>query len=79
MSTRPLFALFALALPLFPADLVLKNTPAQVYFSPNGGCTEAIVATINGAKKTIFVQAYRFTSTPIAGALKSVHDRRFDV
>ncbi len=42
---------------------------AQVYFSPNGGCTDAIVRTLAGAKKTVLVQAYSFTSVPIAKAL----------
>lgn len=65
--------------PAFPSDLVLKNAPAQVYFSPNGGCTNAVVATIGHAKKSILVLAYSFTSAPIAGALKSAHDRGVDV
>jgi len=38
-----------------------------VYFSPKGGCTDAIVA-INAAKKSIDMQAYYFTSTDIARA-----------
>jgi phosphatidylserine/phosphatidylglycerophosphate/cardiolipin synthase-like enzyme len=41
----------------------------QVYFSPEGGCTEAIVEQIGKAKTNIFVQAYSFTSAPIAKAL----------
>lgn len=40
-----------------------------VYFSPRGGCTEAIVAAIKLAKEKIRVQAYAFTSQPIAKAL----------
>jgi phosphatidylserine/phosphatidylglycerophosphate/cardiolipin synthase-like enzyme len=78
--TRPmLLSLLTLALPLFPADLMLKNTPAQVYFSPQGGCTDDVVSTINRARKTIFVQAYSFTSAPIAQALKQAHDRGVSV
>jgi hypothetical protein len=34
----------------------------EVYFSPKGGCTEAVVKQIDAAKKTIHVQAYSFTS-----------------
>jgi len=41
----------------------------EVFFSPNGGCTAAIVKEINQAKQTIRVQAYGFTSKPIASAL----------
>jgi len=32
--------------------------PISVYFSPNGGCTEAVVKEITAAKTTILVQAY---------------------
>jgi phosphatidylserine/phosphatidylglycerophosphate/cardiolipin synthase-like enzyme len=41
----------------------------QVYFSPGGGCTDAIVQRLASAKSSVFVQAYSFTSVPIAGAL----------
>jgi len=41
----------------------------SAYFSPNGGCTEAIINEINSAKESILVQAYSFTSEPIAQAL----------
>ncbi len=40
-----------------------------VYFSPNGGCTDALVAEIAAARRSILVQAYSFTSAPIAEAL----------
>ena len=51
----------------------------KAYFSPNGGCTQAVVETLNGAKKTILVQAYSFTSTPIAKALVDAKKRGVDV
>ena len=60
-------------------DLTLNNTPAQVYFSPRGGCTEAIVNELNNAKSEILIQAYSFTSTPIAKALLNAHKRRVNV
>ena len=41
----------------------------RVYFSPNGGCTDAILNEINQAKTEILLQAYSFTSKPIAQAL----------
>lgn len=47
----------------------------SIYFSPNGGCTDAIVRELNGAKTFILVQAYSFTSAPIAKALLSAHKR----
>lgn len=57
------------------ADLTLNNTPTQIYFSPNGGCTEAIVKEIGKAKQEILVQAYSFTSKDIAKALVDAHKR----
>ena len=47
----------------------------EVYFSPNGGCTDAIVKCLDGAKETVLVQAYYFTSSPIAKALLEAHQR----
>lgn len=57
------------------ADLTLNNTPTQVCFSPQGGCTEAIISQIDKAKTEILVQAYSFTSAPIAKALLNAHKR----
>ncbi|MFA6224157.1 MAG: phospholipase D-like domain-containing protein [Desulfomonilaceae bacterium] len=57
------------------SDLTLNNIPLSVYFSPNGGCTDAIVKEIGNAKSEILVQAYSFTSTPIAKSLLEAHKR----
>jgi phosphatidylserine/phosphatidylglycerophosphate/cardiolipin synthase-like enzyme len=57
------------------ADFTLTNTPAKVYFSPHGGCTDAIISEIRGAKSEILVQAYSFTSAPIAQALLGAYKR----
>jgi hypothetical protein len=46
-----------------------KATDIQVYFSPKGGCTEAVVSSLIEAKSNVLVQAYSFTSAPIAKAL----------
>lgn len=40
-----------------------------VYHSPKGGCTDAVVQEIHKARKEVLVQAYSFTSKPIAQAL----------
>jgi hypothetical protein len=45
------------------------------YFSPAGGCTEACVNEIRQAQQQILVQAYSFTSVPIANALVEAHNR----
>ena len=47
----------------------------EVYFSPQGGCTEAIVGELDAAKATVLVQAYSFTSVPIAKALVNADHR----
>jgi phosphatidylserine/phosphatidylglycerophosphate/cardiolipin synthase-like enzyme len=56
-------------LSLFAHDLTLNNTPTQVYFSPKGGVTEAIVKELGHAKTEVLIQAYSFTSAPISKAL----------
>jgi phosphatidylserine/phosphatidylglycerophosphate/cardiolipin synthase-like enzyme len=59
----------------YAADLVLNDVPVEVYFSPNGGCTQAIIDEINNAKTEILIQAYSFTSAPIAKSLLEAHKR----
>lgn len=49
--------------------------PSRVYFSPKGGCTQAIVDALGQAKQSVLVQAYSFTSYPIAQALIDAEKR----
>jgi phosphatidylserine/phosphatidylglycerophosphate/cardiolipin synthase-like enzyme len=56
-----------------------QNTHADVYFSPRGGCTDAIINKIEQAKTEILVQAYSFTLAPIAKALLIAHKRGINV
>ena len=51
----------------------------RVFFSPQGGCTEAIVAEINQAQRELLIQAYSFTSQPIAEASVAAHQRGVNV
>lgn len=51
----------------------------QVYFSPSDSPTAAIIETLDNAKESVHVQAYSFTSAPIAAALKRAHDRGIKV
>ncbi len=46
-----------------------------VLFSPDGGCTKRIITEIGRAKETIRVQAYSFTSAPIAKAILDAKKR----
>ncbi len=52
-----------------------RVTAWEVYFSPRGGCTDAVIRELNKAKSTILVQAYSFTSAAIAKALLNAHKR----
>ena len=51
----------------------------SVFFSPHGGCTEAEVAEIGKARKSIQLQAYSFTSAPIAKAIVEAKARGVEV
>jgi phosphatidylserine/phosphatidylglycerophosphate/cardiolipin synthase-like enzyme len=52
-----------------------SKAPIPVYFSPNGGCADAIIKEIDSAKSEVLVQAYYFTSAPIGKALIDAHKR----
>lgn len=60
-------------------DLNLHDTKAEVYFSPRGGCTEAIVKHLAKAEKAIYVFAYSFTSPAITQALIDAQARGVEV
>ena len=51
----------------------------KAFFSPNGGCTDAVVSALGEARKSVLVQAYSFTSAPIARALVDAHRRGVEV
>jgi len=76
--TMILFFMIAMALP--GQGKVIKTSAGddlqmQVFFSPRGGCTAAIIDAIHAAKMEILVQAYSFTSAPIAKALVDARKR----
>lgn len=48
-------------------------------FSPDGECTQAIVNELSNAKKSVLVQAYSFTSAPIAKAILEAQRRNVSV
>ena len=57
------------------ADLVLREAPVAVYFSPRGGAEDAVVAEVGRATESILVLAYSFTSPSIVTALVEAHRR----
>ncbi len=48
---------------------------AQVCFTPSENCAGQVVELLNGAQREILVQAYSFTSVPIAKGLTGAHRR----
>ena len=78
--TRPLLltcCVLLTSLMVGPLHAAETSAPARaaVYFSPNGGATDAVVREIKAAKTQIVMQAYSFTSAPIAKALVDAHTR----
>jgi len=57
----------------------LAHADSKVYFSPNGGCQDAVVSEINKAKISIDVAMYSFTSREIAQALVEAKSRKVKV
>jgi phosphatidylserine/phosphatidylglycerophosphate/cardiolipin synthase-like enzyme len=78
-GTAALVAIFALTFWMIlcpPITLPQEKPPTwEVYFPPHGGCTDAVIKELNNAKSTVLVQAYTFTSAPIAKALLNAHKR----
>jgi phospholipase D len=56
-----------------------QKSNIQVYFSPKGHCTKAILQAIAKANHSIFVMAYSFTSEEISQALVKAHQKGVDV
>ncbi|MEI7608501.1 MAG: phospholipase D family protein [Rhodospirillaceae bacterium] len=52
---------------------------AAICFTPGGDCTDIIVHEIDSAHRQVLVQAYSFTSAPIADALVKAKKRGVDV
>jgi phosphatidylserine/phosphatidylglycerophosphate/cardiolipin synthase-like enzyme len=83
LLTRVLCASLLVAIASAPAGAQALEGAApnswQLYFSPGGGCTQAIVEAIDGAHRQIHVQAYEMTSARIKYALLAAHRRGVEV
>lgn len=53
----------------------LYAAEVKVFFSPNGGCQDAVIYEIQRARKSIDVAMYAFTSRPIARAILDAYRR----
>ena len=58
---------------------VIAFADTQVYFSPNGGCQNAVITEIGKAQKTIDIAMYYLTSREIAQELVRAKDRNVKV
>jgi phosphatidylserine/phosphatidylglycerophosphate/cardiolipin synthase-like enzyme len=47
----------------------------QVFYSPKGGCQDAVVREVNRARREVLVMAYSFTNDPITNALVEAKKR----
>jgi phosphatidylserine/phosphatidylglycerophosphate/cardiolipin synthase-like enzyme len=70
-------SMLAIAASLCGAAVVVSAQAADVHvgFSPDGGAEQLVVHTIEGAKHTLEVAAYSFTSKSISKALVDAHKR----
>ncbi|MEM1515434.1 MAG: phospholipase D-like domain-containing protein [Thermoproteota archaeon] len=57
----------------------LKLRFLGIYFSPRGGCAQAIISLIEPANKSIHVLIYSFTLDSIGDALIAAYERGVDV
>lgn len=60
---------------VFALTCSVHASEIEVFFSPKGGCTETVVKNLDKATNAVLVQAYSFTSAPIAKALVDAEKR----
>jgi phosphatidylserine/phosphatidylglycerophosphate/cardiolipin synthase-like enzyme len=75
---RRILVVLALAFPFGAfgqASRTVTSQNTKVYFSPGDACTYNIIDVLKTARTSILVQAYAFTSAPIAKALADAHKR----
>lgn len=82
--TRSLFFLTAclllsISLPCTRTAMAGETCSAEVYFSPGGNTTKAVVDLLWEAKKRVYVQAHVFSSKTVANALATLKRRGVDV
>ena len=65
--------------PIVPKDNASGGPKIEVYFSPRGGATEAIVRELGAARRQVLINAYSFTSPPIQQAVVAAHSRGVEV
>ena len=58
---------------------LISTGTIDVYYSPKGGCTNAIIKEIDLAKKEILIQSYSFSSKPIGQAVVNAYKRGVNI
>ncbi len=76
---RLFFLLLCLCPTMVFADKFEATANYELCFTPTQNCTNLIVNAINQAKSQILVQAYSFTSVPIARAIINAHRKGVEV
>lgn len=64
---------------MLKGSVAFGNQKISVCFTPGGDCTQEIVDTIGSSKKSLYVQAYSFTSKPIIFAIIDAKKRGVEV
>lgn len=74
---KNLFSGLGLFILIGTASLVHADT--KVYFSPNGGCQDAVVSEISKAQKTIDIAMYELTNRQISQELIKAKEKRVGI
>lgn len=56
-----------------------RSGKIKTYFSPNGGCQEAVLEVLSAAQIEVLMFAYSFTARPILQGLVEAHNRKLRV
>ncbi|WP_410541883.1 phospholipase D-like domain-containing protein [Wolbachia endosymbiont (group A) of Pherbina coryleti] len=82
-STERIYLIMFRYLLIFLTCLLLSGCVScpstTVCFTPRENCTNLIIDSVDHAKKSVLVQAYQFTSKPIAESLVQAKKRGVDV
>ena len=76
---KSLFLLMALLPGLLPLLAQPELQEIHPYFSPNGGCTAAVLNALGAAKQSVLVESYTLSTNPFAQALVDAKKRGVDV
>jgi phosphatidylserine/phosphatidylglycerophosphate/cardiolipin synthase-like enzyme len=60
-------------------SLNINGTPVEVYFSPDDGVEEHVVAAINGAQHSVYFMTFSLTSDPVSQTMIKAFQRGVDV